>query len=552
MTTDWYFSKVGLKSTDLVKPKIKYNIEMKWNNDDANNTVHSFFSSRNIELKNTEDDISLIESIRTTNNNNGEIYNIFIAQRNLPILANQRAMFRISLVYESILGSATSKWSKWYPMSKKGSITSFCPPQSPTVLFPQLFTNLTKTTENRKKCRVGNIEHSDVRMLQRALLGCKENMKEANQLVAKLNDKKGKGDYNNSDYERERLLNVSQNVQCCLQVLSNLASATKNELTTLKKTQGDMMEKNTSVAFKAEELSARVGMMKHTLMGKQLEIENEMREYSKLISKQKQLTEQRRNEMNKLEVIKEKIDQEIPLIEREKNELKTISETCSELFLQCDKNMEIIELKWDDFESNWRKWDAKDITTWMKYKLTLDSQQLYDYMHKTLFDIKYGVSTNTDEIILDDNKNDHEETDSLISTFKSMSHHNEKGNCNDSTNFIDFDKIYNNLCQLRISGKSLRWIDKSDLKDIGFDSKHLQDKVYHMIHNDLIDCQVNEKEKEKVLPCRLCYERIIQTVIIPCGHACMCNQCGEKWKQKCAKKCPMCRAVAQSLVKLYF
>ena len=43
--------------------------------------------------------------------------------------------------------------------------------------------------------------------------------------------------------------------------------------------------------------------------------------------------------------------------------------------------------------------------------------------------------------------------------------------------------------ELRISGKSLRWIDKSDLKDIGFDSKHFQEKV------------------------------------LPCGRACMC-QCG--------------------------
>ena len=51
-----------------------------------------------------------------------------------------------------------------------------------------------------------------------------------------------------------------------------------------------------------------------------------------------------------------------------------------------------------------------------------------------------------------------------------------------------------------------------------------------------LDEMGNGLEKEKILLCRLCYEQTIETVIVPCGHACMCSQCGEKWKQSCSAK----------------
>ena len=47
--------------------------------------------------------------------------------------------------------------------------------------------------------------------------------------------------------------------------------------------------------------------------------------------------------------------------------------------------------------------------------------------------------------------------------------------------------------------------------------------------------------------CTLCFDRFIDTVLVPCGHACVCSNCGESVNGTC----PVCRKPVDQVVKTY-
>jgi len=57
----------------------------------------------------------------------------------------------------------------------------------------------------------------------------------------------------------------------------------------------------------------------------------------------------------------------------------------------------------------------------------------------------------------------------------------------------------------------------------------------------------------KKLECKICYDAQVNTVLLPCGHACCCEECSVKVKYATLdSKCPICRARIQNISMLFF
>ena len=56
------------------------------------------------------------------------------------------------------------------------------------------------------------------------------------------------------------------------------------------------------------------------------------------------------------------------------------------------------------------------------------------------------------------------------------------------------------------------------------------------------------KAEERVPDCVICFEDTVSMVFVPCGHACVCDQCA----QLVVDECPLCRGVVDMKIKLHF
>ena len=52
------------------------------------------------------------------------------------------------------------------------------------------------------------------------------------------------------------------------------------------------------------------------------------------------------------------------------------------------------------------------------------------------------------------------------------------------------------------------------------------------------DGQLNENPRKFI--CQICYDREVETVLLPCGHARTCRVCAKQTMQD-ERKCPFCR-----------
>ena len=62
--------------------------------------------------------------------------------------------------------------------------------------------------------------------------------------------------------------------------------------------------------------------------------------------------------------------------------------------------------------------------------------------------------------------------------------------------------------------------------------------------------QLQDDTHENTLTCSVCLSGIIQTIIIPCNHCCLCVECSEEYKQKYTL-CPICRKNITKIEKIY-
>ncbi|PRP87944.1 serine/threonine protein kinase [Planoprotostelium fungivorum] len=93
---------------------------------------------------------------------------------------------------------------------------------------------------------------------------------------------------------------------------------------------------------------------------------------------------------------------------------------------------------------------------------------------------------------------------------------------------------------------------RADVLDVIFSLRTSdQDPNRSQIMKELEKRKEEVKEEIAVEPmrvdeCKVCLERPMDTVLIPCGHICVCHQCSSNMGQ-----CPMCRSVIQTVVKTY-
>ena len=61
---------------------------------------------------------------------------------------------------------------------------------------------------------------------------------------------------------------------------------------------------------------------------------------------------------------------------------------------------------------------------------------------------------------------------------------------------------------------------------------------------------IQDDTHENTLTCSVCLSGIIQTIIIPCNHCCLCVECSKEYKQKYTL-CPICRKNITKIEKIY-
>ena len=66
-------------------------------------------------------------------------------------------------------------------------------------------------------------------------------------------------------------------------------------------------------------------------------------------------------------------------------------------------------------------------------------------------------------------------------------------------------------------------------------------------------CQVNNNNQLE-MECKICFEQQLDCVLLPCGHACCCYECGIRVKFSSLGglgRCPICRVGITSVLQIF-
>ena len=67
------------------------------------------------------------------------------------------------------------------------------------------------------------------------------------------------------------------------------------------------------------------------------------------------------------------------------------------------------------------------------------------------------------------------------------------------------------------------------------------------------DVSLEEDDHKVKLECKICFDSRVNTVLLPCGHACCCQDCSVRLKfATWDSKCPICRSSIQNISMIYF
>ncbi|UJR27863.1 hypothetical protein I4U23_009128 [Adineta vaga] len=80
-------------------------------------------------------------------------------------------------------------------------------------------------------------------------------------------------------------------------------------------------------------------------------------------------------------------------------------------------------------------------------------------------------------------------------------------------------------------------------QDLSLTDKNINDSQSSNIKNEI--------ESKLSHDCTVCLDRIRDTVLIPCGHICLCYSCADELHQRGTRQCPICRATIISINRVY-
>lgn len=113
------------------------------------------------------------------------------------------------------------------------------------------------------------------------------------------------------------------------------------------------------------------------------------------------------------------------------------------------------------------------------------------------------------------------------------------------------NRIIQDIDTLNKSIEHLKLLENKEEKDLNnlIESKHqITDQITHEHHNleKIKSKNSNLIKNMKLLECKICMEKLVNIMIIPCGH-CFCLKCTNS-----ITHCPICRSFIQSKANIYF
>ena len=273
-----------------------------------------------------------------------------------------------------------------------------------------------------------------------------------------------------------------------------------------------------------------------------------------------QIQKQRQLKLNKRRYEKKKIE-----LEPKRVQLTTKYNMIIGLQIDCSRSISIkgetidpyFYNQWKIREQNWLNWNYKDICLWFKYILLIKSSNIENNNRLNEMDSKQNDSNSNSE---SDSGSDSESCSDSDDSDGPDCQENRSRFSNEISVNINWDKIENTLKQRNLKGKYLKCIDdREELFEMGFENKKDQKELINEIRRlkKLAKIQKQKKKREKmnqnernknknkngdtVSECKICRKNVVNTILIPCTHAFMCQECCQKAIET-DTRCPICRA----------
>ena len=223
--------------------------------------------------------------------------------------------------------------------------------------------------------------------------------------------------------------------------------------------------------------------------------------------------------------------------------------------------------KWDEFERNWIDWDYQEIVIWLK-KIVLFRFEETSEKEKEKEQEQKEQNNGDNEDSKEKKKDDSKSSINSINNNNNNNNNSRMGKIKERNNIletkIDWNLIEHNLKRRELSGNYLLACTDSELKKLGFNNVKNRFIVLNAIqqlttkyekqetpkspnHNNNSNSN-NKKNKmasnkrdsiDDRNVCCICLSNKLNTICIPCGHACMCKGCSKKYNNN--DGCPICR-----------
>jgi hypothetical protein len=73
---------------------------------------------------------------------------------------------------------------------------------------------------------------------------------------------------------------------------------------------------------------------------------------------------------------------------------------------------------------------------------------------------------------------------------------------------------------------------------------------FEMVLKELISPPRRRPKKPLIPKCSICMEKLVNTILLPCSHICLCQSCAGQVEDS-DNSCPLCRAEIDTVSKVY-